>query len=165
MLKTIILNQKKVPVPIPIKNLSEAVQWVEQHLLRPDHSVTKIAIDGKEVDIEDSLSQMGSLALNQKSKLEMRVDSPTEISIQTIDALRNLSVVLEKSLKPMAVTCWEFEGTEDPLDFPTLCGDLDLILDLVDHIVLLLDKKVSLTNLKLCHQKNPRGIVQSEISH
>ncbi len=164
MLKFIILNQKKVPVPIPIKNLGEAINWVESHLLHPDHTITKISIDGKDIECESDSSDLASIILDDDSHLELRIDSPTEISIQTIDALRNLTVVMERSLKPMAVKCWQAESSEEPVDLATLCGDVDLILDLIDHVIVLLDKRISLANIKLIYNKVHRAAIAMQMS-
>lgn len=153
MLKFAILNQKKVPVPIPIKNLKEALVWVESFLLHPDHTVTKISLDGQNIEFEKKDLDLSVVALDNKSVLELRIDSPKEISVQTVDALRNLSVVMEKSLKPMAVKCWQTEGAGEPGDLGTLCDDIDLTLDLLDHVVVLLDQRISQANIKIIQKK------------
>ena len=103
MLKTVYLNHKKTPVPIPIKNLLQATRWIEEFLVKEGYSMTKLTLDGQEIDVfEGSVENIEAMALSQESRLEVQIESVKDISIQTIDALRNLCVILEKSLKPLS---------------------------------------------------------------
>ena len=151
MLKTIYLNQKKVPVPIPIKNLYEALHWIEKHMLRDGHSITRVNLDNQSIDTFDlSEMNMRERILDKDSKLEIQIDSVQEISIQTIDALRNLAVVLGRSLKPTAVKCWQSES-QDTLQncLKILDEDLCLVLDLLSHVEILVRDRVSVTNIQI----------------
>ncbi|SME95605.1 hypothetical protein [Pseudobacteriovorax antillogorgiicola] len=151
MLKTVYLNQKKVPVPIPIKTLYEAIIWIEKHLLRDTQSITRIELDGNLIDfLDEPESKLCAIKLSKSSRLDIQIDSVQEISIQTIDAVRNLCVVMERSLKPLAVKCWQSEGDkEKPTGVSTVEEDLDLILDLISHVEILVRERVSIRNIQL----------------
>ena len=155
MLKFLYLNQKKVPVPVPVKNLYEALLWIEKYLLRDGFSITRVVLDNNFIDILDEPErQLRTVELIADSRLEVQVDSVQDISIQTIDALRNLCGVLEKSLKPIAVKCWQAgeQGKEVPGELVPLIEDLDLILDMASHVEILVKDRVSITNIELIHQ-------------
>ncbi len=152
MLKRITLNGRRVPVPVPILNLSEAVEWVQKHLVRPEHSITRIELNGQDVEFSiDGDVRVASLALNDTSDLRIKVDSPSEICLQTLDVLRNLSSVIGRNLKPLAVMLWEYKGSKLPPEMVAVVDDFALMQELSDHILLLLDKRVDATNLLSLH--------------
>ncbi|MCX6131794.1 MAG: hypothetical protein NTX25_22390 [Proteobacteria bacterium] len=148
MLKKLLLNGKKIPVPIPIFNLSEAIQWVAQHLLRPDHMITRVQLDGRDIELggENGL-KVQPIQLNEDSDLRCKIDSPMEICIQTIDALRNLSTAIGRNLKPVAVLLWEFKGSRLPNEAGTVFEDVNLMIELLEHILLLIDRRVDTVNV------------------
>ena len=148
MLKTIYLNKKKLPIPIPIRTLKEALDWVDDHIIDSDHSVTRIKVNGQ--DLEWSGEEEDSILdfeVNQSMKVFFQIDSPMDISVQTIDALRNLINVMLKSLKPVAVDCWKTQGEEGPEQLSMVKSDLDLVIDLLDHIMVLLDGRINFRNI------------------
>ncbi len=152
MLKRITLNGRRVPVPVPIRVLPEAMQWVSKHLVRPDHAVTRIELNGRDVEFHgDGELVVPALSLDEGSDLRIKVDSPTEICLQTLDVLRNLTSVIGRNLKPVAVQLWEHKGPKLPPETAMTFEDFSLVQDLLDHILVLLDKRVDATNLLSYH--------------
>ena len=150
MLKHIYLNQKKVPVPVPLKNLFDTVGWIEKYMLRDGYAITKVILDGEPIDdFEGGEGFLKSITLSKESRLEFQLDSVQDISIQTIDALRNLTMVLGKSLKTLAVEFWKASDNNLVLDLSPVLEDMDLILDMIAHIELLLQEKVSTANVNI----------------
>ncbi len=148
MLKRITLNGRRIPVPVPIRDLVEAIQWVQKHLLRPDHAITRIELNGADVDFSnDGECQVYPLRLEEGSDLRIKIDSPHEICRQTLDVLRNLSSVVGRNLKPIAVQLWEHKGARLPPEAAAIFDDLGLMQELLDHILVLLDKRVDATNV------------------
>jgi hypothetical protein len=147
MLKKILLNGKKIPVPVPIKTLPQAMAWVQKHLVRPDHVITRLQLDGREIEVQaDGIGPLPELALDEQSDLRLKIDSPMEICIQTIDALRNLSSVIGRNLKPVAVQLWEHKGHRIPVEARTVLDDVSLLVELFEHILVLVDKRIDLSN-------------------
>jgi hypothetical protein len=147
MLKKILLNGKKIPVPVPIKTLPEAIAWVQKHLVRPDHLITRLQLDGREMEIQaDGGVVLPALALDENSDLRLKIDSPMEICMQTIDALRNLSAVIGRNLKPVAVQLWEHKGHRMPVETRTVLDDVSLLVELFEHVLVLVDRRVDLSN-------------------
>ena len=65
MLKSITLNRKKIPVPIPLTSLREAIAWVESDLLTQDRTITQVTLDGEEIEFsEKPIWVKGKLKLN-----------------------------------------------------------------------------------------------------
>lgn len=143
MLKFVILNNKKVPVPVPLKTLQDVVSWIEDHLLRSDHTITRIKLDHQDIDFNgQGRIKVPKKVLNKDSVVECRIDSPLDICVQSLDALRNLCLVLERSLKPIAVHCWQIQAHDKPADLRAVISDLELIDELLDHLFLILDERV-----------------------
>lgn len=153
LLKKLVINNRKIPVPIPILNLGEALLWIEKHLLRPDHSITRVTLDSQDIDYVDGLSQQWqSKKIEDEQELRCKIDSPTEICLQTIDALRNLSTVIARNLKPVAVHLWEFKGHRLPLETKSILDDVGLLVELLEHILVLLDRRVDTTQVNAIHE-------------
>ncbi len=147
MLKKITLNGKRVPVPVPIKTLAEALQWVERHLLRPDHTITRIELNGQDVEL-DTQGQIKRPAtpMLEDTELRLQMDSPTDICVQTIDALRNLGTGVGRNLKPVAVHLWEYKGHKIPAEADMVLEDIQLLVELYEHVMVLMDKRIDVSN-------------------
>ncbi len=133
MLKHLFLNRKKIPVPVPVRTLAEALKWVNDFLISDDKAITKIELDG---EIIDDLNFPAKLT--GESRLFVQVDSPIDLSIQTIDALRNLVNLMHKDLNKCAVEAWQSKPQNPPTFVSDLTGDLDLILAMINHVTLLM---------------------------
>lgn len=137
MLKHIMLNKKKVPVPLPIRTLGEAVAWVESTLVPEGRTLTRIDLNGRTLERINP-----AVPLTADSNLSILLDSPLELTVQTLDALRNLIQVMSRGLKPLAVDCWQTMQRGHPENLASLREDLELCLDLYSHLDLLLDARV-----------------------
>jgi hypothetical protein len=135
MLKKVLVNNKKVPVPVPVLTLDDALRWIESTLVPAGHTITRIALDDRLVgDYEGSADDIGRTRLGPDSRLEVQIDSPVDLAIQTLDAMRNLASVVLSGLKPLAVECWQARPTTKPEELDAVCGDMELVLDLIDHV-------------------------------
>lgn len=144
MLKRLIINGKKIPVPVPVKTLAEAVQWLESALVPPGHSITRMALDNRAIrDIDEALKARHTL-LNENSQLVVRIDAPVDLAVQTLEAMRNMAAAIEASLKPLAVELWQAKPAARPKDLESLMADTAMLLDLEGHatglVEALLDK-------------------------
>jgi hypothetical protein len=152
MLKSILINKKKVPVPVPIDNLPDLMAWIQDHLVHGDRTITRVQVDHEDVDwtgIGASASEgIAKVPLNESSAVECKIDSPLDISVETSDALRNLCTVFEKSIKLVAVDCWQSQAREVPDDLATMYDDLELLLELSDHLLLVLDSGIDVKTFR-----------------
>jgi hypothetical protein len=140
MLKTLVLNRKTVPVPIPIKTLGEALRWIEAKLVPSGYSITRVVLDGRRVD-EAMASEPADMnqVLIPSTRLEVSVESAADLSVQALAAVQNLATVVASGLKAIAVNCWQARPTDKPTDVDTVHKDIDMILDLIAHLESLLD--------------------------
>ena len=134
MLKRVFINGKKVPVPVPVRTLGEALRWVEQTLVPSGHTITRICLDQRVLG--DLVLEPEHLArsLSEATNLEVQIDSPTELAIQTLDALHSLASVVQGGLKPLAVRCWQSRPGDKPAEVDGVVSDLELLLDLITHV-------------------------------
>jgi hypothetical protein len=147
MLKTVLLNKKKVPIPVPIKGLNDLVTWIDGTFVASGSSITKIVVDGRRFEMGGS-HNFGNVTFTPMSVVEVQIDSPLEISIQTVDALRNLASMVHKVMEPLAVECWQVDAQlKLPTNFATFEQDLELLLELTDHLIMVLDGQVYTKNL------------------
>jgi len=146
MLKKIMVNQKLIPVPVPLKTMREALDWVERTLIKPGQSITRVTLNGKSLSGERlerrNASELSS-SLDDKSKLEFQIDTPTDLAIQTLDAIHNLAAVVLGGLKAQAVSFWQARPNEQPAEVATIHGDIILMLDLLEHLNGLVDTKAA----------------------
>ena len=133
MLKKIKVGNKEIPVPVPIQDLSGALSWIEETLIPKNSILTKVFLDG--IDMLDASHDVMSLSkLSESSHLEVQIESPWELSIKTLDVIRDLANAIEKRLKSIAVECWEQTSELGLKQVNDTSNDLSLILELVEHI-------------------------------
>ena len=133
MLKKIFVGNKEIPVPVPIQNLNDALAWIEDTLIPKNSILTKIYLDGTDM-IDVSNEEMSLTSLSDTSKLEVQIESPWDLSIKTLDAIRDLAHAIEKRLKHIAVECWEHTSDISLKQVLDTSDDLTLILELINHI-------------------------------
>ena len=139
MLKKIIINNKKVPVPVPVRTLREAIVWVESTLVPAGHMITRVELNEALVNDHANLGASGKAELSEATKLEFQIDSPAELTAQTLDAMRNLASAISAGLKTLAVSCLQARGTQRPKELDSINQDLNLICELLEHISGLID--------------------------
>jgi hypothetical protein len=133
LLRKLYLKNQAIPVPIPINTFAEAIRWIESDLLKPNHVITSINLDGVEIDIDSGDRERGFMPLTEKSRLCVKIETPKELALQAIDAACGLATVINSRLKPLAVKCWQLGRNEIPADMKHISSDLELIYQLVEH--------------------------------
>ncbi len=128
MLKRLLVNRRTVPVPVPIKTVAQALSWVEQTLVTGDQVITKVMLNGDEIT-DDSRD----VVFTGNARFEVFIESPIDLSVQTLETARNLAGILCGTLKPLAVACWEAPAKQPPLDLEGVLVDVKLVIDLIDH--------------------------------
>jgi len=127
-------------VPVPVKTLTQALQWVEDTLVPDGHTITRIELDGRILTdgFEDD-ENLGESIMTSESLLVIQIDSPIELAVQTMEAINNLASVIYSGLKILAVECWQSKPIDKPRELSGIAGDVELILDLVSHSAGLID--------------------------
>ena len=85
MLKEVYIRRKKIPIPIPLKNMAQAYEWLEQTWVTNENTITSIKLDSKELN--DKERKSADITLCDRSHLEVQIDTPQELAIQTLDVI------------------------------------------------------------------------------
>ena len=137
MIKEIYINGKKIPVPVPLKNISAVIKWINLHFVKDGSLITSVVLEGNEVfDSKKSLFKKDHV-LEPSSRLEILIDTPKNLSIDTIKMLAGITKQVKGKLKPLAVFCWQqgVDSDDDILKFINpLRSDMGIVLDLVEHL-------------------------------
>ncbi|GEM_PF-860140 len=135
MLKKILLNNRLVPVPVPVRTLSQALAWVEANLVPGGSLVTRVVLDRDVIDYDNAAlaPKKGQIELTEKSRLEIQMDSPATLATQTLDTVHSLCSAILGTLKGIAVHAWQSKASEKIPDLYSLHNDITLIVDLIGH--------------------------------
>lgn len=147
MLQSVFINKKKVPVPVPIAGLRDAVSWTEEFLIKPGYSLTRIELDGDLIDFDDPQT-IENITLNSHSKLFLQLDSAADMCVQILDTLKHLTSLHKHSLQKIAVRCWTWRDKDIPTGVIAVSQDMQMILDLIFSFVDLAPQKLFLDYLK-----------------
>lgn len=159
MLKSFFLNKKKIPIPIPTTGLADLVSWVEKDILKSGQLITRLGIDGQDMDYATGVDDgLPNLPLVAESIVEMQVDTPEQLCIQSIDVLSNLCTILEKVLKPIAVDAWQTPPTAVPHDINDVIDDLELMKELIDHLQIWFERDEASGNLRNLRDLNENAV-------
>ena len=134
MLKRLIINQKSVPVPVPIRNLSEATEWIEASMIPTGQSLTVAVLDGRSVvDILANPAASAKLLLTANSRLEVRIESPMDLALQGLETAHTLCGAILRNIKYLAVHLWQASPASPQSELQQMSEDVEIIIDLIDH--------------------------------
>jgi hypothetical protein len=136
MLKRVLVNNRVVPIPVPLKDLSQALSWVESTLVPAGSFLTRVVLNRSVIDYTDGrLSKSDArLGLDAGSRLEIQVDSPVTLAAQTLDSIHSLAAAILGTLKGLAVHSWQSKGADRLPELGVLQEDVRLVVDLVNHV-------------------------------
>lgn len=168
MLKQITINRQRLPVPVPVEDLEGAVRWVSESLVKRGAVITRLTLDGQEIPLGETtravVGRDGAVKLSPESRLELSVDTPFDLCLQTVDATKNLTLVMRGSLKTLAVECWSGGASgRPPAGVEALRDDLELTCDLLDHLAVLVSETEVDAKAFLDIRSQVRQVVQSAI--
>lgn len=114
--------------------------------------LTRVELDGRDMDIEDALGKLSQTALSPTSKLVVQADSPADLALQTVDALRNVVAVMERGIKTIAVAAWQTPPREMPKGLEQLQDDFTHHLALLEHALILVREFLPVPKLEVIFQ-------------
>jgi hypothetical protein len=148
MLRKLYFNRRSIPVPVPVRNLRDVLEWLQKTLLKPDEEITRVVLDGEDILARFDQKSFGSIPLDDKARLEVAADSPVDLAVQTCEALRNLAMVIERGLKTLAVTAWQTPPSHKIRDVDVVHGDLVLMYDLCGQLEPLIPADIDFSVLR-----------------
>jgi hypothetical protein len=135
MLKRLIINQKTIPVPIPVKTLADACSWIDEILVPVGETVTSATLDGRDIlDLWSSPKTGSAINLHPDSRLEIRVESPEDLALQSLDTIHALSGAILRGIKALAVHLWQARQNEGQPELHAVREDVDLICELMERM-------------------------------
>jgi hypothetical protein len=127
-----IVNRRTVPVPVPLRTLDEACAWAAEALVKPGFEITRVFLDGRDVEEQ---SVPWDTALGPVSQLEIMIDAPHELALQSAETVHHLCGLVVQGLEHLAVAAY----THQPGNaFPRVAGlqeDMELVSQLGDHLL------------------------------
>lgn len=139
MLKFVYLKNQKIPVPVPVKNLEQALAWVSETFCGEKQVVTRVLLNGDDVNL-DFQSDFAKVELDGSSDLTLQIDEASELSTQTLEAVKNFALVVLPRVKILAVELYQGPNEDTVEAFDEALTDLDFIFDLRHHINGILDQ-------------------------
>lgn len=135
MLKRLIINQKTVPVPVPVRNLAEACAWIDEIMVPVGETVTSAILDGKDIlELWSSAKAGAAINLHPENRLEIRIESPEDLALQSLDAIHSLAGAILRGIKVLAVNLWQARQNEIQPELNSVKDDLELICELMDRM-------------------------------
>lgn len=128
MLKTIKWADKEVPVPVPLADLESALRWVQKTLVNKDKTLTRFILDGEDV-LTDSLGLTKNANLSDSSSLEAVIESPTDLSIEVLEGVRDMAEAIGRRVNKVAIDVWSNRDR----DLLYIVEDLGLIEEMIHH--------------------------------
>jgi len=139
MLKFIYLKNQKIPVPVPVRSLADAVRWVSETFCSEGQIITKLNLDGFEIDL-DGLTVASDHEIDANSELKFQIDEPRDLSVQSLEAVKDFAIVVLPQIRQLAIELYKGPNPEVIAEFDEIMTDLDFIFDLKFHINGILDQ-------------------------
>ena len=135
MLKRLFINNKMTPIPVPLRDLAEVCTWVDDTLVSVGQTVTSATLDGKDIlGIWDSASVCSAIKVHPEMRLEIRIESPEDLALQSFDAIHALASAILSRIKILAVHLWQARKNELQPELECVIEDLKLIVELMERI-------------------------------
>lgn len=135
MLKRLMINQKLIPVPVPLRNLAEVCAWVDETLVEVGKTVTSASLDGRNIlEFWGHSAVCESVGIHPDMRLELRIESPEELALQSLDAIHSLCAAILSGIKSLAVHLWQARKNDIQPELIDVIDDIALVAGLVDRL-------------------------------
>ncbi len=135
MLRFLIVNQKRVPVPVPLRTLADLCTWIDDVLVPVGETVTSALLDEKDIlDLWSLSKTTAAIDLHSDSRIEIRIESPEDLALQSLDAIHSLAGAILRGIKMLAVHLWQARQNEMQPELFAVRDDLGLICELMDRM-------------------------------
>ncbi|MBP9706097.1 MAG: hypothetical protein KBD78_00530 [Oligoflexales bacterium] len=134
-IKSILINGRRIPIPIPLGSLRELVSWVEGSLLNPSQLITRVSIDQKLIEDFSENVDLSVFPISANSEIHFQIESPRDLLIQSFEAIHHYCKLIQTGLKPLAVDLWQLPNGSSQKEsvIATLSADLKVVLDILDQ--------------------------------
>ena len=104
----------------------EALAWVSEAFCSEDQIITRATLENEDVDL-DAGEDLKALTLDSESIVTVQIDEAKDLSLQTLEAVKNFSSVVLPRVKQIAVDL--YRGPKDSIitEFDEMMLDLEFI--------------------------------------
>lgn len=134
MLRKLILKNREIPIPVPVVTLGDAIRWVEDDLLRKDAVLTSLILEDRELINERYRKSVKDMQLNASSRLRINIDTPKDLSSQSLDVVCDLSYGLTLRIRNLEPSLWKELNEYKKSEMQEFYADLELLKELMNHI-------------------------------
>lgn len=135
------VNGKRIPPLQSIDNLSTLMSRLESIAQNNNSAVTSITINNSNIDIDNP--EYLRLKLENEDKVEARLDTPEQLSYESLQVALDMAGLLIFDLKVVTVKLWG-SGKNYEKSLETLLNDCNLFLSLAARPIYLLNKDITL---------------------
>ena len=97
-------------------------------------TITSAILDGNSVlELWGNTKLTQTIALTPESRFEVRIESPMDLALQGMETAHTLCGAVLRDLKPLAVYLWQSKPHTEQQDLYQIAGDVQLIIELIDH--------------------------------
>jgi hypothetical protein len=123
-----------VPIPVPVRDLEQVVEWLEQSMVPDGQNITSLTVDGRSViDILADRRLCSKTKLSEQTSVEVRIETPLDLALQSLETAHSLCRAILGTIKVVAVNLWQALPTESDTELSQLLDDTELVCDLIDH--------------------------------
>ncbi len=137
------INGKKAAIYNAIGNFSQLIDKLYGQALKTGGAITHLWLNQIPMDLDSDLSSIDQITY--EDKIEVSIDSPQRLSIESLDMSLEFSKLLLFDVKLAIIDLWEGKNTTQVLK--TLLIDSDLFLSLASRAVSLMGKNPKELNL------------------
>jgi len=120
---------------VPVRTLAEACAWIDEILVPVGETVTSATLDDKDILEVWSSSKVGAaISLHPESRLEIRIESPEDLALQSLDAIHSLAGAILRGIKTLAVHLWQARQNDIQPELSAVRDDIGLICELMDRM-------------------------------
>lgn len=119
-------------------NFFDALDWFNQTLVGPKEVLTKVILNGEDLDF-DKMDQFYGLELNSATLIELQIDEAKDLSVQTLETLKDFASVVIPRIDTVAVGLYEDAEAKYISEFYEMMQDMEFIFDLRFHLNGILD--------------------------
>lgn len=131
------VNGKRVPPLQSIDNISNLISKLESIAVKNNSALTSIIVNNSAIDIDNP--EYHRLKLETEDTVEVKIDSPEQLSYESLQVALDMAGLLIFDLKVVAVRLWE-SGKSYEKSLETLLNDCNLFLSLGARPIYLLNK-------------------------
>jgi hypothetical protein len=134
MLKSLIINQASLPIPVPVLTGSDLLGWLIDSMLPQGKSITSLIVEGEQWIDKIESTEFEKLTLMPLMKVEVLFEAGFDLTLRSMEVTHNLCRGMLSVIKVIAVNLWQSATEDDQSEFLEFLNDLELLDELMLNI-------------------------------